>query len=118
LTLSYKSQQQKRDDFQKILKGKSFLPLIATFHSGLRSVDFGNSFLDLYRNFVSYNDDVKSVFENELPQLVFKKGRTIAQIVTITRFKAQLDDGDIQNVDIFFSLLQQNALACPFKPAK
>jgi hypothetical protein len=82
LTLSYKSQQQKRDDFQKFLKGKSFLPLIVTFHSGLRSVAFRNGFFDLYRNFTSCNDDIKSIFENELPQLVFKRGRAIGQIVT------------------------------------
>jgi hypothetical protein len=61
----YKNQQKKRDDFQKFLKGKSFLPLIITFHSGLNSIAFRNGFHELFREFASCNDDIKLVIESE-----------------------------------------------------
>jgi hypothetical protein len=106
--LTYKNQQQKRDDFQKFLKGKSFLPLIIMFHSGLNSIAFRNDFHDLFREFASCNDDIKSVFEGELPQLVFKRGNTVSQVVTRAIFGAPPDALDIQNVDILVSLPEEN----------
>lgn len=117
-TLRYKTTGEKRACFDKFLNGKSFLPLIVTFHYGLHDSAFRRSFLDLWHTFCAVDPYISSVFGNELPQIVFKRGKTIGNVVTGTRFRPYLDNIDSENVRILASLLNENATTYPFGVAK
>ena len=117
-TLKYKTTSDKRATFDKFLRGKSFLPLIVTYHGAFHDGRFRRSLFELWNEFCSVNADISSVFGNELPQLVFKRGKTIGNVVTGTHFRTVLDDIDVENVKILTSLLDENTAASTFQVSK
>lgn len=112
--LRYKTYGEKRANFEKFLKGKSFLPLIVTYHGGFCSGSFKRKFAELWNTFCASDSDIKAVFDDERPQLVFKRGKTIGNVVISTRFKAVLDNMDVENIQILASLLNDNAIVGSF----
>lgn len=117
-TLRYKNVTEKRANFDKFLKGRTFLPLIVTYHGGFRDGSFRKAFVELWKSFCTSDRDIQTLFEGEFPQLVFKRGRTIGNIVTSTRFKTFFNDVDKENIDILTSLLCENAAKCKFVVSK
>ena len=84
--MTYKTADEKKCNFEKFLKGKSFLPLIVIYHPSFSSDIFKFKFADEWNQFVSSDSDLLDVFANESPQIVFKRGITLANILTHTRF--------------------------------
>lgn len=106
--LKYKTKEEKRLKFESFLKGRSFLPFITVFHKSLSCVEFRQCFETEWHKFVDSCDDIRNVFSGELPQIVFKRGRTIANVLTSTRFVQFFDEQDHENINILLSLLNEN----------
>lgn len=103
--LQYKTVEAKKMAFSRFLKGHSFLPLIVNFH---RSPMLKMKLNERWTSFINCDQRIFDVFHNELPQLVFKRGTTIANILTSTRFRTRFDVQDRENVVILKSLLAEN----------
>ena len=103
--LKYKTKEEKHLKFESFLKGRSFLPFITVFHQSLSCGEFRKCFETEWLKFVDSCDDVRNVFSCELPQIVFKRGRTIANILTSTKFAQTFDEQDRKNIDVLYSLL-------------
>ncbi len=117
-TLLYKTAREKRANFHKFLKGRSFLPLIVTYHGGLNSAFFKKTFHDLWTTFSKVDSSIESCFLDERPQIVYKRGKTIGNVVTSTRFRTAFDQTDCENIEILASLLHENDTRCSFAVSK
>lgn len=106
--LKYKTADDKKSKFDSFLKGNSFLPLIITYHRSLSSEMFRNTLIEEWHSFTSANSDISHVFSNELPQIVFKRGKTLANILTSTKMLSKVDDQDQETIAILQSLLDEN----------
>lgn len=104
--LKYKDHNMKRDSFDRFLNGRSFLPLIITYHSLFDQQNLRQYFTDSWQATILNDDCLKAVFENELPQIVFKKGRTLANVLTSTKLNVDvhLDETDLKNIQILHEL--------------
>ena len=60
---------------------------------------------------------INKTFKNELPQLVFKRGITVGQIITSTKCHSSIDDMDNETIDILKALESEN-VCTNVKPCK
>lgn len=107
-TLSYKSASQKQADMKKFLKGNSFLPLIITYHDSLRASNFRFTVSNKWNEFINSHTEIAKVFENEFPQIVFKRGKTLGNVLVKSKFQTAFDEIDRNNIEILASLLESN----------
>lgn len=88
-TLQYKNQTQQQEDYNKFLKGDSFLPLILTYHPTL-TYNFNNNLKRIlqleWSKLLVENPSLKDTFLNNTPQIVYKKHKTIASYLTSAVF--------------------------------
>ena len=92
--LKYKTVEEKRANFDKFLRGKTFLPLIVAYHQSLSTSTFKTNFIRLWNDFIHCKPDITAVFNAECPQIVFKRGRTIANVLVRTKISTVLCDLD------------------------
>jgi hypothetical protein len=59
---SYRSAADKRSEFLKFLKGRSFLPLILPYHSALTSKSFKTQFQQVWNQFCNVSPAIAAVF--------------------------------------------------------
>jgi hypothetical protein len=104
--LKYKDNETKKLEFSKYLKGKSFLPLIIPFHDSLQ-YKLMNVVKMKWLKFINSNDLNFTVFNGEMPQIVFKRGRTIGNMITSS--KVSSDDMFIDDtVQVLMDLENEN----------
>jgi hypothetical protein len=108
-TLAYKTTSQKQADFKKFLNGCSFLPLIITYHDSLPLTNFRSSFLNQWDSFIKSDDDISEVFKQEVPQIVYKRGRTLGNNLVRSKFRSEQTDIDRENIEILAALLEANS---------
>jgi GIY-YIG catalytic domain len=104
-TLQYKSESEKNKAKESFLKGKSFLPLIIPFHSTLAAHRFRAALEIEWNNCLSKDVDISGTFRDEMPQLVFKRGVTVANILSRTKFLSRID---IETIGTLNALLNEN----------
>ena len=107
-TLTYKSTSEKAADKHKFLKGNSFLPLIITYHDSLQSSNFRSIFLQKWTEFTHSDEDIEKIFATETPQIVYKRGKTLSNVLIRSKFYSELTDTDRTNINILASLLDAN----------
>ena len=107
-TLAYKTTSQKKADRNKFLKGNSFLPLIVTYNDSLQAANFRAIFLQKWNEFTHCDDKIEHIFASETPQIVYKRGKTLSNILIRSKFDSELTDTDRANIDILASLLDAN----------
>ena len=107
-TLVYKSDAQKKAENNKFLNGNSFLPLIITYSDSLQAAHFRSIFMQKWTDFTHSDADIERIFASELPQIVYKKGKTLANILISSKFNNKLTETDRTNINILASLLDSN----------
>lgn len=114
-TLIYKTKEQRKQDFQKFLKGDAFLPLIVTYHPSLqinRSSNIRKTLLEYWQTLLSNDSELEAVFTGSLPQIVYKKHKTLSTYLTSAehppRWQQLLDKQDKQNINTLVELIQDN----------
>jgi hypothetical protein len=78
--LQYRSASSKLDNNIKYLRGKPFLPLIITYfqqYSSNNKSDIRKILDKLWKDFMTCDQEIKQVFNNTFPQIIFTKGNTI-----------------------------------------
>ena len=103
-TLIYKTELEKRNAFDKYLKGFSFLPLIIPYHNVLDKHRFKDIFYKKWIDFCTI-EDIKDIFKVQKPQIVYKKGPTIGNNLCKSKFQDQVD---IENLNILLQLYSEN----------
>ena len=107
-TLTYNTTDKRKASFAKFTKGHSFLPLILPFHDSFTKNNLRAKFLSHWSTFLQTHPNINHVFQNETPQIVYKKNKTLAQFLVKTDMHTPKDPQDIENVNILASLLNQN----------
>ena len=113
-TLVYKTRQQKQDGFAKFTKGGPFLPLIVTYSpSYVEGTDNIRTILrELWLQMCNESETLKDTFGHFLPQIVFKRGKTLANSLISAKFPAPwLSQNSVnadENVLILAGLLAEN----------
>jgi len=103
-TLIYKTEQQKQENFNKFLKGNSFLPLILQFSSAFNKVpSLYYKITHSWQEFLSKNTDIKEVFQDSSPQIIFKRGTSIQNLLVTTKF-SNLTTQDVNNIQALIEL--------------
>jgi hypothetical protein len=115
LTLIYKDATAKRLAFDKYLKGKSFLPLIVQFSYSFTDQKLCDFLHVLWDELVKVNVVLSNVFLHEFPQLVYKRGTTIGNLLISSKFKPFLDAQDLENIDILTSLANEPNIPFVFR---
>lgn len=106
--LQYQSSEDRKSKFLTYLKGKSFLPLVITFNYNMEKPIFKNTFQLLWNKFVKSSNTISTIFSNELPQIVFKRGKTIGNYLISSKIHS-ITNEDQENIDILASLLMENS---------
>jgi hypothetical protein len=86
------------------LGDRSFLPLILTFFEQFSNDSLKRILRTRWTQFLSTDPTIKRVFEKEFPLIVFKRGKTIGNILTSTKFQPSSSELD-RTLDILESLL-------------
>jgi hypothetical protein len=105
--LRYKSVTEKKLEFERFLGGRSFLSCIIMYHSAFNS-SFRRSFNSLWLKFIQYNENISNVFEGEIPQLIFRRGITLGNILVRAKLKSSNVNLDNSTVDVLLDLLREN----------
>lgn len=105
--LCYQSEESKHDKFLNYLKDRSFLPLVIHFNFNMEKSEFINNFKSLWNNFLQSSTTITTIFNNELPQIVFKRGKTIGNYLITSNFYSNTNM-DQDNINILASLLASN----------
>lgn len=114
ILLQYRTSDEKRASFARFLRGRSFLPLIISYHSSLASRSFRSGFVELWKKFSTCHSDINKVFGCELPQIVFKRGRTIGSVLVKTKLQSiPTSITDRENISILAGLLDENSPSRP-----
>jgi len=100
----------KRDAFNSFLGGRTFLSLIITYHSLYDQNILRKFITENWQSTVLEDENHIAVFNNELPQIVYKRGKTLANVLTSNKFtqSAILDQLDMDNIHILLELEQEN----------
>lgn len=99
-TLLYKDVLSKRASFTRFLKGKSFLPLIITYNNCFVNNDLRCFLNGIWSELISSSILLTNVFSTESPQIVYKRGCTIGNLLISTKFNSILDNQDRENIAI------------------
>jgi hypothetical protein len=102
--LQYKDKKDKEIAFKKYLRGKSFLPLIVPYHQALEK-DLKSCLLPLWSEMINSKSDLRKVFSNEFPQIVFKRGTTLGNILTSSVFHKTTEITEDSTVQVLIDLL-------------
>ena len=102
--LQYKSIKNKNDKFQDFLKDRSFLPLIIRYNYGMTEKNFNSAFKLKWNKFIGSTDTIKRIFNKELPQLIFKRGKTLNNYLVSSVFNSLNDNTDYENIRILTEL--------------
>jgi hypothetical protein len=106
--LQYKDKKLKTINFNKWLNGKTFLPLIITNHTNLSTNNVLKNILHQeWLQFCESDEHIKLIFSPELPQVVFKRGKTIGNALVATKFDNNTYTLN-NTVEILASLLLEN----------
>ena len=106
--LQYKDKSVKKDSFDKFLRGKSFLPLILPFHQAFEFSLFEN-IAKHWSDFLKCSDTINTIFQNEMPQVVFKRGLTVGNLLTSTKCHSSIDYSDRDTIDVLRTLELENS---------
>jgi hypothetical protein len=96
--LKYKDAATKKLDFEKYLKGKSFLPLIIQYSYAFQNSTLLKHLHTVWSELTHSNISLKNVFDCEFPQIVFKRGFTIGNLLVSSKFKEYFDSQDLENI--------------------
>lgn len=114
-TLRYKTKLQKQQEFAEFVKGDTFLPCVVTFHPTLyinKQINLKTTLKDKWQSLLNNNRELKDIFADNTPQLVFKKHKTLATYLTSAAYPPRwLRNGrtrDTDTVNILAQLLQEN----------
>lgn len=105
--LIYKNKTSKKTEFQAFLKGKSFLPCIVPFHSSFQ-MNLKKIIKTHWLIMISSNLKLTDVFEQEMPQIVYKRGKTLGNILVSSKFVQELNSLDLENIKILQALIESN----------
>ena len=105
--LIYQTTEHKKSKFLEYLKGRSFLPLITNYNNNIGKNKFKKEFESAWINFTQSTPLNSLIFNNELPQIVFKRGKTIGNHLLSTKFNDAADI-DSDTINILASLLNEN----------
>jgi len=100
-TLQYKDTSVKQYSFN-FLEGRTFLPLLIIYHSLYDQNKLRKFITESWQSTVLEGEDLNTVFNNELPQIVYKIGSTLANVLTSTTLtqSVMLHKLDMDNVQI------------------
>lgn len=87
-TLTYKSEEQKKEEFKKFTKGGAFLPLIITYRPEYiyNSFNLHKILNTLWQTYIDKDEEFKTTFTNSEPKIVFKKGRNLGNILIRAKY--------------------------------
>ena len=86
-TLTYKTEAMKQANFQKFLKGNAFIPLIINYSSTFTAQPtFQQKFIQLWNDFLTNDTHISTVFSGSQPQLIYKKGITLQNLLIRANF--------------------------------
>lgn len=105
---NYRSAADKRSEFLKFLKGRSFIPLILPYHTLLTSKQFKAKFDHVWYQFCHVSPPIATVFQNEKPQIVFKRRTTINNLLIRTKLTPKLSPQDRSNIALLQVLSSQS----------
>lgn len=88
-TLSYKTSFEKRSKFDKILRGRSFLPLIITYHDQYRNKKINEIITKHWNKLIKSSSVLNNHFSSEFPLVVFKKGTTLGDMLTSSKLHSR-----------------------------
>lgn len=108
--LNYKDKSLKRAAFQKFLKGKSFLPLIIPYHQAFEK-KLKPCIEKHWTYMLKQSENLSNTFTNEFPQLVYKRGVTIGNLLTSSKFTNILTQQDLDLIQTLKDL--QNLASVP-----
>lgn len=86
-TLTYKDATTKQQNFDKFLKGKSFLPLIIQYSYAFQDCNLLQYLQTIWTVLINSNNTLSNVFSSEFPQIVYKRGITIGNLLVSSKFK-------------------------------
>lgn len=100
--ITYKTKEEKQANFQEFTKGGAFLPLILTFDP--RSAkELKRSLITEWQKLLENNSDLEKVFKNSKPQVVYKRGTTIANYLIRAKFISNnYENKTLEESDRFF----------------
>mgnify|MGYP003542132881 FL=1 len=84
-TLIYKTKEQKRQNFMKFTKDGAFLPLIVTYDPRV-AAEIRLTIRDEWIKLLENNQTLRKIFANSTPQIVFKRGRTLANALIKAKY--------------------------------
>lgn len=112
-TLIYKTVLQKRAEFKKFTRNGPFLPFILTFRPEYNKLF--ELFQEYWKHFLANNETLADIFRCVTPQIVYKRGSTLANLLVRAKFVGNCTptttDVDIytqDNVQILAELLADN----------
>jgi hypothetical protein len=105
--LQYKSKTAKEAALNTFLRGKSFLPCIIPFHSDFQA-NLKNNINKHWRTMLYSNSKLFDVFQEEFPQIIFKRGVTLGNILVSSKFKQEWDTIDLETIETLQALIELN----------
>jgi len=110
-TLIYKTDEQKKENFLKFTHNGAFLPLIITFDERYNR-SLRKTVLELWKEIIETDKKLIDIFKLSTPQIVFKRGQTISNLLVRAKFKTQtkpkLNQRDYKNIEILAELHAEN----------
>jgi hypothetical protein len=112
-TLVYKSKIEKQASFEKFTKGGAFLPLITTYDPRI-AAQLRRTLKTTWINFLEEHTELKKVFALSVPQIVFKRGTTLANTLIRAKFMSDgklnkaLNHADRPFIEMLTELLAEN----------
>ena len=100
-TLTYKNKEH------QTLQTDNFLPLIINYHPSFTSRNKDNIYKICtagWQSLLDSNSKLSTIFKNTTPKIVFKRGTTISNYLTSTRYFPHLDETDQNNINILSEL--------------
>jgi len=92
-TLKYKTKQEKLSRFKSSLTKDQFLPLVIAFHPNYlhsKTTSIHKLIHTKWKEFLDENNQLKQIFEATLVKAIFKKGQTLAQLLTSSKYPPQM----------------------------
>lgn len=112
-TLIYKSKADKQASFDKFTNGGAFLPLITTYDPRIAAL-LRRALRTEWNNLLEEHAELKKVFTLSVPQIVFKRGTTLANTLIRAKFMSDakldkaLNNADRPLIEMLAELLAEN----------
>ena len=107
-TLIYKSDEQKRIEFNRYTNNKPFLPLIVTYNYNYAfNHNLINIIKPLWKKMCNSTDKLNQCFQNNFPKIVYSKGTTLANTLIRANFQNN-NNTDNTVINILAELLAEN----------